>query len=140
MLCLIVAVTDGDTLKARCGTPDAYQQVTIRLAEIDAPEKRQPFGEKSKQALASLCFHELAEISARSLDRYGRTVADVGCRGADAGRYQVAQGMVWVFDRHVTVRSLYAVQQDAKRGRKGLWSDGLAVPPWEWRVRTGPQE
>lgn len=43
--CLIVGVSDGDTLKARCGLSGAYEQVTIRINEIDAPEKGQPFGQ-----------------------------------------------------------------------------------------------
>ena len=43
LLCLVVGISDGDTLSARCPTQDAehpYQQVKVRLAEIDAPENR----------------------------------------------------------------------------------------------------
>lgn len=61
-LCLVVAVSDGDTIKVRCGEPDAYEQVTIRLAEIDAPEKGQPFGQRSKASLSDLCFGSQAAI------------------------------------------------------------------------------
>ncbi|RYY19600.1 MAG: thermonuclease family protein, partial [Cytophagaceae bacterium] len=61
LLCLVVGVSDGDTLKARCGQPGAYEQVTIRLAEIDAPEKSQPFGQRSKDHLSDLCFGKQAE-------------------------------------------------------------------------------
>jgi endonuclease YncB( thermonuclease family) len=82
--CLIVGVSDGDTLTARCGTEDAYEQVEIRLASIDAPEKRQPFGQRSRQSLARLCHLENAAVFPRELDRYGRTVADVECRGEEA--------------------------------------------------------
>jgi len=79
LLCLVVAITDGDTLKARCGSVGAYEQVTIRLAEIDAPEMHQPFGDRSKQSLASLCFQVDATIEPVIKDRYGRTVARVNC-------------------------------------------------------------
>jgi endonuclease YncB( thermonuclease family) len=136
LICLVIAVIDGDTLKARCGSPDAYQQVTIRLSEIDAPERGQPFGQKSKEALSALCFREIAAITRRGKDRYGRPVADVECRGANAGHHQVAEGMAWVFERYVVDKRLYEAQDAAKRGRKGLWCDGLAVPPWEWRTRN----
>ena len=84
LLCLIVAITDGDTLKARCETEVDMQTITVRLAEIDAPEKRQAFGERSKQHLAALCFHQQAEIRPTARDRYGRTVARVICAGTDA--------------------------------------------------------
>lgn len=47
LTCLIVGITDGDTLTARCGEPDTYEQVKIRLAAIDAPERGQPFGRAS---------------------------------------------------------------------------------------------
>lgn len=46
MTCLVVRVADGDTLTARCGAPGDYQQVKLRSAEIDAPEKVQTFGER----------------------------------------------------------------------------------------------
>lgn len=60
LLCFVIGITDGDTIKARCGAPGAYQQVTVRLAAIDAPERRQPFGEVSRQHLAALCFNQPA--------------------------------------------------------------------------------
>ena len=51
LLCFVIGITDGDTIKARCGAPGAYQQVTVRLAAIDAPERRQPYGEVSSSIL-----------------------------------------------------------------------------------------
>ena len=41
-ICLVIAITDGDTLKVRCGSEGRYEQITVRLAGIDAPEKKQP--------------------------------------------------------------------------------------------------
>lgn len=54
--CLVVGITDGDTLKARCGVAGSYEQRIFRLAAIDAPEKGQAFGQRSRQSLAGLCF------------------------------------------------------------------------------------
>ena len=53
------------------------QTVKVRLAEIDAPEKRQPWGTRSRQALADLCFQQQATLRVRERDRYGRTVGRV---------------------------------------------------------------
>lgn len=133
ILCAVVAITDGDTLKARCGEGE---QITIRLGGIDAPEKKQPFGQHSKQALSDLCYRQQATITPRAKDRYGRTVADVECNGMDAGAEQVRVGMAWVYGRYSKgYESLYPLQDAAKVARIGLWADPAPQPPWEWRHR-----
>lgn len=138
LLCLVIAITDGDTLKARCGDPDAYQQVTVRLAEIDAPEARQPFGERSRQHLAGLCFQQLATIKAQTTDRYGRTVARVDCRGTDANAEQVRAGMAWAYTKYLTDPVIQQAEQQARTERAGLWADPDPIPPWEWRRKPKP--
>lgn len=132
--CKVVGIADGDTITALCSGND---RVKIRLAEIDAPEKAQAFGARSKQSLSDLCFGKPAEIVPKTKDRYGRTVARVICAGADANAEQVRRGMAWVYDRYVTDRSLYALQTSAKDSRRGLWSDPDPTPPWEWRHGAG---
>lgn len=103
------------------------------MAEIDAPEKAQPFGERSKQSLSDICFDREAEIKPLTTDRYGRTVARVHCEGTDANAEQLRRGMAWVYVKYVTDRSLYALQDAAKAARRGLWVDKTPIPPWEWR-------
>lgn len=128
-LASVIGISDGDTLTIiRDREP-----MKIRVAEIDAPEKSQPFGNKSKQALSELCFGKQAEITPKEIDRYGRTVARVRCNGQDVSEYQLKNGMAWVFDRYVKDRSLYGIQDEARQARQGLWSDGNPLPPWEWR-------
>lgn len=126
----VVAVVDGDTLTI---LDVDRQQHRIRLAEIDAPEKAQPFGQRSKRALAELCFGRDAVIEDKGRDRYGRTIGRVSCEGIDANAEQVRRGMAWVYDRYVTDQSLYAIQTEARTARRGLWADSAPVPPWEWR-------
>lgn len=133
LACLIVAVADGDTLTARCETAGGLKNIKVRLAEIDAPEKGQAFGTRSRQHLADLCFAKRAAVTPKTKDRYLRTVAHVECEGKDAGAEQVRAGMAWVFDRYVTDRSLYAVQDDARSAKGGLWADANPIPPWECR-------
>lgn len=122
-------IADGDTLQARCDD----QTLKVRLAEIDAPERGQPFGTQSRQHLADLCHLKPAERCPQTTDRYGRTVARVACDGVDTSAEQVRAGMAWVLDKYVTDRSLYALQDAARGERRGLWSDPEAVAPWEWR-------
>jgi endonuclease YncB( thermonuclease family) len=135
LLCLVIAISDGDTLIARCQTPAGIENLKVRLAEIDAPEKGQPFGTRSRQHLATLCFRKSANVTPTTTDRYGRTVARIECDGADASEEQVRAGMAWVFDRYVTDRRLYAVQDAARTAGLGLWAGSDAMPPWEWRRR-----
>lgn len=129
-MALVVAISDGDTLTVR---PDGGEQLKVRVAEIDAPESRQPFGAASKRSLANLCFKVRAEIRPQKTDRYGRTVARVTCRGEDASAHQVRTGMAWVFDRYASDRSLFRLQDDARAAGRGLWSEPAPVAPWEWR-------
>lgn len=125
----VVGITDGDTLTILRD----QEQVKVRLSEIDAPERRQPFGAKSKQSLSDLCFGKTATLDEGGQDRYGRTIARVHCDGIDANAEQVRRGMAWVYDRYVTDRELYKLQDEAQASGRGLWADAARVPPWEWR-------
>lgn len=74
--CLVVGIADGDTLTARCGAPGGYQQSRVRLAGIDAPVRRQPYGERARQA-AGLTFQRTARLECFDSDRYGRSICSV---------------------------------------------------------------
>jgi len=130
LFCLVVGISDGDTLKVRC--PD-QPQIAVRLAEIDAPEKAQPFGQRSKALLSALCFRKQAEVRPSTRDRYGRIVARVTCAGTDANAAMVRAGMAWAYARYLTDPTIQAMEIAARRERLGLWADAHPVPPWEWR-------
>lgn len=126
----VVSIQDGDTLTVLV----VKKQVKVRLADIDAPESKQPFGTRSRQSLAALCFNKEARLETSGRDRYGRTISTVHCAGIDANAHQVQQGMAWVFDRYASSNSpLYVLQDEARNARRGLWADPSPVPPWEWR-------
>ena len=139
LFCVVVGVSDGDTLTVRCDSVVETSAHTskVRLAEIDAPEHRQPFGSRSRENLASMCLKQQAEVrpiaADGGFDKYGRTVAHVRCNGIDANIEQVRVGMAWVFDRYVTDRSLYALQEEARTARRGLWAEAKPIAPWKWR-------
>jgi micrococcal nuclease len=126
----VIRIADGDTLTVLEGR----KQVKIRLANIDAPERRQSYGSRSRQSLAALCFRKDATYEVQDIDRYGRTVAVVSCDGVNANRHQVEAGMAHVYTRYNQDRELPALQERAKAQRRGLWADDKdPVPPWEWR-------
>lgn len=135
LLCLVVGIADGDTLVVRCEAQagEPARRITVRLAQIDAPERGQPFGDRSRRHLAGLCHRKHAEIRPSAIDPYGRAVASVRCGEVDAATEQVRAGLAWVFDRYAKEAQLYVMQADAREKRRGLWSRPGAVAPWEWR-------
>lgn len=148
-VCLVVGVSDGDTITARCGQPGAYKQVKVRISAIDAPERRQPFGARAKEALSDLVFDKMARLECNKTDRYRRSVCSVwvapasapaGPKTLDAGLAMITQGMAWwyrAYSREQTAeqRGQYEfAEQEASARRAGLWRDVDPVPPWQWRA------
>ncbi|MCT9812242.1 thermonuclease family protein [Acidovorax sp. Be4] len=137
LVCLVVSISDGDTLTVRCDWPDLQRQ--IRIHAIDAPERNQPFGQQARQSLDRLCWQAQARIQPLDIDQFGRTVAQVECHGRDAAAYQVRRGMAWASTRYAQGRAdLAGLEARARAARKGLWADTDPSPPWQWRRRHGP--
>lgn len=130
----VVGIADGDTLTVLAdGTPHK-----IRLAEIDAPEKKQAFGERAKLSLSDLCFNASAEVFPATTDRYGRTVARVSCAGTDASLYQVQHGLAWAYTAYLTDPAIATAEQAARNAGAGLWVDTEPTPPWLYRKGMRP--
>lgn len=125
----VVKVSDGDTLTVLVDR----QQLKVRLIEIDAPESKQAFGERSRKSLGEMCAGQLATVRYSNRDKYGRVLGRVQCQGLDANAEQVRRGMAWVYDRYVTDRGLYALQNEARAAHVGLWADKRPTAPWDWR-------
>ena len=128
----IVGVYDGDSATLLTGSND---QVKIRLAEIDAPEKKQPYGNRSKQALSDLIFGKQVTARVVTIDRYGRTVARLYVGDVDVSREMVRAGAAWVYRQYNQDTSLLDVEADARRARRGLWGlpETERQEPWLWR-------
>ena len=136
LLCLVVAISDGDSLTVRCGTPGRYKVVKVRIAAIDAPELRQAFGQKSRQNLARLCFQQQARLKPVDTDSYGRTVAQVQCSTGDVASAQVRSGLAWVYAPYADGQpGLAPLQRQARSQGTGLWSQKRPQPPWDYRHR-----
>jgi len=132
----IIAVVDGDTVKVLTA---AKQQIRVRIAFVDAPEKGQAFGQRAKAAMSELVFGKDVKLRPHTIDRYGRVVARVLVDGQDAGLELLKQGLCWVYEKYVgeaaaEIQSSYRDAQDtAQAERAGLWQDSDPMPPWEWR-------
>jgi len=128
---LVIGVLDGDTVDVLVD----QKPVRVRLAEIDAPEKKQAFGSRSRQALSAIVFkHEVTVIDHGADWRGKRTIGSIRVDGLDVNRAMVAAGMAWVYPRYVKDRSLFVVQDQARHQQRGLWADATPIPPWQWRA------
>jgi endonuclease YncB( thermonuclease family) len=141
----VVAVTDGDTIKV---LDSSNVQHKVRLTGIDAPEKAQPFGNASRNHLASLVAGKEVRVESSKTDRYGRVLGKIwvqpgdcpGCgKSLDANHAQILSGMAWWYqqyakDQPTEDRERYkSAVSEAKENKLGLWSEPNAIPPWAWR-------
>jgi endonuclease YncB( thermonuclease family) len=132
----VVGITDGDTITLLVPT---NTQIMVRLAEIDAPEKHQAYGNKAKQALSDKIFGKEVTAIIIDVDRYGRSVAQIYF-GVKLERWinkeMVAEGWAWQYPQYSKSKTLYEAEQKAREQKLGLWADKNPIPPWEYRKPT----
>lgn len=129
----VVAVSDGDTIRVHGATGRA---LTIRLAEIDAPEMEQPGAKEATKALADLVLSRTIIVRIFDIDIHRRVVGRVYVDGMYVNAEMVARGHAWAYTRYLQDRSLAELEEQARRSKLGLWAAaGEPVPPWEWRRR-----
>lgn len=132
----VVGVADGDTVTV---LDNSNTQWKIRLMGVDAPEKKQAFGSKSKEALSALVFNKQVQVEFNKQDKYGRTVGKILVEGTDANLEQIKAGFAWHYKQYAREqseadRTAYAHAEEQSRVAKhGLWADADPTPPWDWR-------
>jgi endonuclease YncB( thermonuclease family) len=136
---IVTRVFDGDSfLVAKTGARG--RDIEVRLMDIDAPEKDQPYADVSRSVLKNLIENRRVFVDVVAIDKYDRKVAKV-YREPDRleiARALVRDGHVWVNRRFAKDRSLVTLEEDARSSSSGLWAIPQAdrVPPWEFRRRT----
>ena len=136
----VVGVSDGDTITV---LDSSNTQHRVRLAGIDAPEKSQAFGQRSKENLSGLVFGRSVIIDTQKNDRYGREIGKVILSGQDANLSQVRMGLAWHYktyekEQSTTDRAKYARAETEARSRGvGLWREPKPLPPWDFRHGSG---
>jgi endonuclease YncB( thermonuclease family) len=132
----VVHVADGDTITV---LDAANTQHKIRLQGIDAPEKAQAFGQRSKQSLHQLVHSKQVSVEYQKKDKYGRTVGKVVLNGLDVSLEQIKLGMAWHYKKYESEqpkedREIYSqAELSARSQATGLWNDKNQIPPWEFR-------
>lgn len=128
----VVGIADGDTFTLLAAEK---RSIKVRLAEIDTPERAQPYGSRARQMLSDLLYGQEVRVVRADTDRYGRLVGQVYVGHMHVNRQLVREGMAWVYRQYLKDESLLQDEQQARSARRGVWSLPATeqVPPWEWR-------
>ena len=109
-------VADGDTLLV---LPDQAQEaVKLRIQNIDAPERCQPGGDASRDALIDLVHRKTVQVIPHGTDTYGRVLGRVEIDGRDVGAEMVASGMAWAYSFRASAGPYAVLQRQARRQKK----------------------
>jgi len=133
---VVVHVADGDTVKLRV---DEGKVLTLRLRDIDAPERGQPYGDSARQALVALADGRRVRAETWGEDRYGRTLAEARVGEVNINRELVSMGAAWVYRGDGFDQSLLELERRARSERRGLWGlpESDLVHPRMWRRMQG---
>jgi micrococcal nuclease len=130
----VVGVKDGDTVVV---LDSLNNQITLRLAEVDCPEKNQAFGTKAKQFTSDQVYLKTIKYVVTDTDRYGRSIAMIYYDSDN--KYLSAEiikaGMGWHYKRFSTSKELATFEDNAKKNKIGLWIDNNPISPSEWRIK-----
>ncbi len=129
----VIGIKDGDTVVLLTA---AKTEITVRLSEIDAPERKQAFGTVSRTFLSNLIFGKEVKLEKLGKDRYGRTLGFIFLHnGTNVNVEMVKNGMAWQYEKYSKSVVLKKAQASAKSMKAGLWRDPYPVAPWEFRRR-----
>ena len=137
LLGTVIAVHDGDTITLRTET----NKKKIRLAGIDAPELKQPYGVESRAVLREAVLDRQVQVETTKADKYGRVVGKVIVDGQDINLKQVQSGMAWVYREYLKElakedKVLYVeAEAQSKAVAAGFWNRSNPVEPWIWRKK-----
>ena len=130
----VVTVLDGDTITFRAtGNSSDKSTQDIRLSQIDAPERNQPFGRQARDSLSALVQGKVLRIDELGKDRQGRTMGKLRMKGVEINLEQIKRGMAWVDVKQAKDPDYAQAEEQARTAHVGLWSQPNPLPPWEYR-------
>lgn len=127
----VVKVSDGDTITV---LDSEHHEIRVRLWGIDAPEKKQAYGEASRRHLAEHIAGKDVRLEIHGKDAYGRTLAVIWLGEENENLLQVRDGYAWHYKQYAKKSYSYAdAEKEARDHRRGLWKDANPIPPWDFR-------
>ena len=120
---------DGDTVKIK----DAGKVYKLRITDIDAPERNQAYGLKSRRALINFCKNTSVQVQLLGTDKYGRKLGKLDCNNQDVSFYMLENGDAWFYEQYSSDSALELAELEAREKKRGLWQSQHPTPPWIWR-------
>lgn len=148
----VTRILDGDTIEvtSKDDYTGLYKNYRVRLNAIDAPEKAQPYGQRSRQYLADLIGGQKVIVNSQGNDRYGRVLGNVlvkrcqpACVIIEVNQEMVRSGMAWAYryKGKAASETMATLEKRARDAAKGLWADKQPIEPWRYRtLRKGDSE
>lgn len=128
-------VADGDTLLVL--PEQAHEPVKLRIEGIDAPERCQPGGDASRDAMIELVHRKTVQVFPHGADTYGRVLGRVEIDGRDVAAEMVASGMAWAYRFRETSGPYAALERQARKQKKGLFAEPQPMTPRVFRQFHG---
>ena len=125
-----IRILDGDTFEILVNDRATYK---VRLTDIDAPEKKQDFGNVAKQQLADFIFGKEVTVVYDKLDRNKRILAHVYFQNQYINLQMVSIGMAWHFKKYSNDAQFAFAENKAKKQKLGLWIQPNPIAPWDYR-------
>ena len=126
----VVRVLDGDTIEVLVD----QQPIRVRLADIDCPEKKQPFGQAAKKYVLEIAAHKIVTVETKTKDRYGRTIGVVILpNGESLNQLLIRNGYAWHYKKYSKDEMLAELENEARINKLGLWQGKNPIAPWAWR-------
>lgn len=126
----VLRAIDGDTLVLRLEGAEIERKETIRLLNVNTPEKNEPGFLEAKEALQTLVRGGTVELEfekpdAEKRDGFGRLLAYVIAYGVNVNVELVRQGWSKHYTKYGKGRlheEFEAAEAEAKTEKRGLWS------------------
>jgi len=126
----VIGIKDGDTIEIL----KDQKPIVVRLADIDCPEKSQPFGSVAKIFVSDFCFGKEVTINSNGkFDRYKRLIATVIFDNVSLNKQLVINGYAWHFKKYSNNQEFAALEERARQNKVGLWAENNPTAPWDWR-------
>ncbi|MCT7523319.1 thermonuclease family protein [Aliarcobacter cryaerophilus] len=126
----IIHISDGDTVHL---LTSKNEKIKIRLNDIDAPEAKQAFGNKSKENIKKFIYQKDVIVEYKKKDQYKRVLGTIYYQNRDINLQQVKDGYAWVYKKYSKNPTYFKAEQEARSKKRGLWSDRNPIEPWVFR-------
>lgn len=136
---IVTKVYDGDTITITDNLE--VESHKVRLAYIDAPEKKQIGGTESRNFLADLVLHKFVRIDVKTIDKYGRIVGEVWYGEEMINERMVKYGFAFVYQKYFKkhekefMNKLLKYEEDNIKNKKGIFAYDYKETPEDFRKK-----